>query len=99
MAFFSENTIKICRSLGIDITFTVKRGMNHAGQLNGYRVNAGGADNDPAVLVEYMKEGAPEPKRTQTLNRPYDVLGPDDKLNQMLTKRPKTIVKRTKAAG
>jgi poly-beta-1,6-N-acetyl-D-glucosamine N-deacetylase len=74
---FSEDTLKVCRSLGIEVTFTVKRGINGPGQLNGYRVNAGGQDNNPAVTVEYMKEAAPEPAQTQTLNRPYDILGPD----------------------
>ncbi|WP_337926671.1 polysaccharide deacetylase family protein [Paenibacillus caui] len=69
---FSEDTIKVCRELGIEVTFTVKRGMNHAGQLNGYRVNGGGGDNEPDVIVEYMKEGAPE--KNLTLNKPYDLI-------------------------
>ncbi|MEC0182263.1 polysaccharide deacetylase family protein [Paenibacillus peoriae] len=56
---YTKETLEICRSLGIDVTFTVKRGINSPGQTNGYRVNAGGIHNIPEVLVQYMKEGAP----------------------------------------
>lgn len=74
---FSADTLGVCRKLGIEVTFTVKRGINHAGQLNGYRVNAGGTDNEPDEIVEYMKEGAPE--KVQSLNKPYDLLQPKAK--------------------
>lgn len=68
---FSKRTLSVCRELGIDITFTVKRGINTYGQMNGYRVNAGGTANSPEVLIEYMKEGAPGKK---TLTDRYNLL-------------------------
>ncbi|MCJ8011906.1 polysaccharide deacetylase family protein [Paenibacillus sp. KQZ6P-2] len=56
---YSKPVIDICHKLGIQVTFSVKQGINSPGQYIGYRVNAGGMDNDPVALLEYMKRGAP----------------------------------------
>ncbi|MFC4598674.1 polysaccharide deacetylase family protein [Cohnella hongkongensis] len=53
---FSETVLDVCKRLGIDVTFTVRPGLNAAGQTNGYRLNAGGADNDPDLQIELMKK-------------------------------------------
>ena len=52
----SQAVLDICKRLGIDITFTVRAGLNAAGQTNGYRLNAGGVNNDPALQIELMKK-------------------------------------------
>jgi len=51
----SDPLLDICARLGIDITFTVKSGLNATGQTNGYRLNAGGMDNNPEMQIELMK--------------------------------------------
>ncbi|MEI0738545.1 polysaccharide deacetylase family protein [Paenibacillus sp. JTLBN-2024] len=56
---YSKPVIDICRKLGVQVTFSVKPGINGPGQYIGYRVNAGGMDNNPITLLEYMKRGAP----------------------------------------
>ncbi|GIP28221.1 hypothetical protein J23TS9_33510 [Paenibacillus sp. J23TS9] len=56
---YSKSVIDICQKLGIQVTFSVKQGINSPGQYIGYRVNAGGMDNNPVALLEYMKRGAP----------------------------------------
>ncbi|MDR9852418.1 polysaccharide deacetylase family protein [Paenibacillus sp. VCA1] len=56
---YSKPVIDICHKLGIQVTFSVKTGINSPGQYIGYRVNAGGMDNNPIALLEYMKRGAP----------------------------------------
>ncbi|MCD9023224.1 polysaccharide deacetylase family protein [Cohnella silvisoli] len=53
---FSKPLLKICNQLGIDITLTVKSGLNKAGQTNGFRVNAGGMTNDPVLQMSLMKQ-------------------------------------------
>lgn len=55
---YTDSLLSVCKELGIQVTFTVKKGINGPGQLNGYRVNAGGMDNIPELLIQYMKEGA-----------------------------------------
>ncbi|PLT43763.1 polysaccharide deacetylase family protein [Paenibacillus sp. FSL W8-1187] len=52
---FSQPLLRACRKEGIDVTLTVKPGLNGPGQHNGYRLNAGGADNDPALQIALMK--------------------------------------------
>lgn len=56
---YSKPVIDICHQLGVEVTFSVKQGINSPGQYIGYRVNAGGMDNNPVALLEYMKRGAP----------------------------------------
>jgi biofilm PGA synthesis lipoprotein PgaB len=53
---FSKPLLKICKQLGIDITLTVKEGMDKSGQTNGFRVNAGGAANNPDLQLSLMKQ-------------------------------------------
>lgn len=55
----NADTLRLAKSLGIDVTFTVKRGINTPGQTNSYRVNAGGMYTKAEVLIQYMKQGAP----------------------------------------
>lgn len=52
---FSKSLLDICNQLGIDITLTVKEGLNKPGQTNGFRLNAGGMTNDPALQLSLMK--------------------------------------------
>ncbi|NIK78037.1 biofilm PGA synthesis lipoprotein PgaB [Paenibacillus castaneae] len=54
---FSKSLLKVCKDLGIDITLTVKAGINKPGQYNGFRVNAGGMTNDPVLQLSLMKHG------------------------------------------
>ncbi|AZN39130.1 polysaccharide deacetylase family protein [Paenibacillus albus] len=54
---YNKQVLDICRKLGIYITFTVKSGINAKGQTNGYRVNAGGIDDNPDTLIQAMKQG------------------------------------------
>lgn len=56
---YSPRLLNLCRKLGIQVTFTVKPGINGPGQLNGYRVNAGGMQDDPTLLIDEMKAGIP----------------------------------------
>lgn len=53
--FFSKSLLDICDNLGIDVTLTVKAGLNKPGQTNGFRVNAGGMANDPVLQLSLMK--------------------------------------------
>ncbi|MGG0824714.1 polysaccharide deacetylase family protein [Paenibacillus turicensis] len=52
---FSEPLLKVCEELGIDITLTVKMGINKPGQTTGFRINAGGKSTDPELLISLMK--------------------------------------------
>ncbi|MDQ8738067.1 polysaccharide deacetylase family protein [Paenibacillus sp. LHD-38] len=52
---FSESLLDICDQLGIDVTLTVKMGLNKPGQTNGFRLNTGGMANDPALQLSLMK--------------------------------------------
>ncbi|WP_219834919.1 polysaccharide deacetylase family protein [Paenibacillus sp. R14(2021)] len=54
---YNKAVLRICHMLGIDVTFTVKNGINGYGQRNGYRVNAGGLSDQPTVLIDLMKNG------------------------------------------
>jgi biofilm PGA synthesis lipoprotein PgaB len=53
---FSQPLLKICSRLGIDITLTVKSGLDKTGQTNGFRVNAGGSTDDPVLQLSLMKQ-------------------------------------------
>lgn len=53
---YSDALLNISRELGMDITFTVKTGLNAPGQTNGYRLNAGNFDNDPVLQISLMKQ-------------------------------------------
>ncbi|WP_044879507.1 polysaccharide deacetylase family protein [Paenibacillus sp. IHBB 10380] len=55
---YTDSLLSVSRELGIQVTFTVKKGINGPGQQNGYRVNAGGMYNIPEILIQYLKEGA-----------------------------------------
>lgn len=52
---FSKPLLRICRQEGIDVTLTVKSGINGPGQTNGFRLNAGGMQNDPDLQIALMK--------------------------------------------
>lgn len=54
---YNKQVLDICRKLGIQVTFTVKSGINAPHQTNGYRVNAGGIDDNPESLIQIMKQG------------------------------------------
>lgn len=69
---YTKSTLEVCRELGIKITFTVKPGINKKGQLNGYRVNAGGVKNNPDELIKLMKNGAEQ--KAKKLSSPFDLL-------------------------
>lgn len=56
---YSPDLLKVCRKLGIDVTFTVKRGINGHRDWVGYRVNAGGMADDPAALIRDMEQAIP----------------------------------------
>ncbi|MCJ8010582.1 polysaccharide deacetylase family protein [Paenibacillus sp. KQZ6P-2] len=64
---FSPALLRVCKELDTPVSFTVLPGINTPGSLNGYRVNAGGVDNDPEALIALMKEGAiPTGKKQST---------------------------------
>lgn len=52
---FSGSLLDVCDQLGIDITLTVKMGINKPGQTNGFRMNTGDRDNDPMLQLSLMK--------------------------------------------
>jgi biofilm PGA synthesis lipoprotein PgaB len=54
---YSKPLLQICRKLGIDVTFTVKSGINGPGEMNGFRVNAGGMEDNPQALIAMMEKG------------------------------------------
>lgn len=53
---FSKPLLRICAQLGIDVTLTVKSGLDAPAQSNGFRLNAGGARNDPDMQLALMKQ-------------------------------------------
>lgn len=57
---FSKPVLSISKELGIDITFTVKEGLDKPGDRNGFRLNAGGTANNPDLQLALMKQA---PKR------------------------------------
>lgn len=54
---YSKRLLNVCDRLGISVTLTVKSGIDKAGDRNGFRVNAGGWENDPKALIALMKKG------------------------------------------
>ncbi|MBB6673156.1 polysaccharide deacetylase family protein [Cohnella nanjingensis] len=65
---FSKDLLQVCHQLGMDVTFTVKRGINGPEDRNGYRVNAGGMSDDPAELIADMKKAIPKAVTTDCLS-------------------------------
>lgn len=64
---FSPALLRVCKELDTPVSFTVLSGINRPGGLNGYRVNAGGAGNDPEALITLMKNNAvPTGKKLNT---------------------------------
>lgn len=53
---FSDTTLRVSEQVGIPITLSVHNGLNKPGQRNGYRINAGGMTNDPALQLSLMKQ-------------------------------------------
>lgn len=97
---YSKSTLEVCRELGIKITFTVKPGINGKGQLNGFRVNAGGDKNNPDALIKLMKSGAKQ--NTKKLSSPFDLLheGPFKTLEHVIERTSdKSLVLKTKPAA
>ncbi|MBP1905405.1 biofilm PGA synthesis lipoprotein PgaB [Paenibacillus turicensis] len=68
---FSKPLLNISKELGIDITFTVKMGINKPGQTNGFRVNAGGKSNNPDLQLSLMKHAEEKLDGVQ-YNEDYD---------------------------
>ncbi|WP_209861986.1 polysaccharide deacetylase family protein [Paenibacillus shirakamiensis] len=97
---FSKTTLDVCKELGIQITFTVKPGINKKGQLNGFRVNAGGDKNNPDALIQLMKNGVPEPKVKKTRS-PFDLMneGPVGTFLKILPKQPDRYQKHEHPSG
>jgi biofilm PGA synthesis lipoprotein PgaB len=52
---FSQSLLDICEQLGINVTLTVKMGLNKPGQTNGFRLNTGSKANDPVLQLSLMK--------------------------------------------
>ncbi|QHW33801.1 polysaccharide deacetylase family protein [Paenibacillus rhizovicinus] len=52
---FSKSLLHISAQLGIDVTLTVKDGLDSTGQNNGFRLNAGGKQDNPELLLALMK--------------------------------------------
>lgn len=79
---YSDTVLEISKQLGIDITFTVLSGSNVADDTNGYRLNAGGMDNDPDLQIELMKVAE---KRLKPTHYPYlSDLSPTERRNGIL---------------
>ncbi|WP_274648804.1 polysaccharide deacetylase family protein [Paenibacillus humicola] len=55
---FSKPLLDICAKLGIDVTLTVKEGLDKPGQRNGFRLNAGGTQNNPELQLALMKQAS-----------------------------------------
>ncbi|WP_256253109.1 polysaccharide deacetylase family protein [Paenibacillus sp. UNC496MF] len=53
---FSKPLLAICAQLGIDVTLTVKDGLDRPSQSNGFRLNAGGMQNNPDLQLALMKQ-------------------------------------------
>ncbi|BBI33740.1 polysaccharide deacetylase family protein [Cohnella abietis] len=53
---FSDELLEVSGKLGIDVTLTVRSGLNKTGQTNGFRLDAGGMANDPDLQLSLMKQ-------------------------------------------
>ncbi|MCR8844880.1 polysaccharide deacetylase family protein [Paenibacillus sp. SC116] len=51
---YNKDVLNICKQLGIDISFTVKPGINNREQRNGYRINGGDQKIEVNELIERM---------------------------------------------
>ncbi|WP_195574847.1 polysaccharide deacetylase family protein [Paenibacillus sp. 1001270B_150601_E10] len=60
---FNTDVLNICKSLGIDITFTVKPGINDQQTRNGFRINAGNQNIATKDLVESLINQGDKPRR------------------------------------
>ncbi|WP_136604612.1 polysaccharide deacetylase family protein [Paenibacillus dokdonensis] len=67
---FSPALLRVCKELDTPVSFTVLSGINRPGGLNGYRVNAGGAANDPVALITLMKNNAVPTGKKQNTGKP-----------------------------
>jgi biofilm PGA synthesis lipoprotein PgaB len=67
---FSPALLRVCKELDMPVSFTVLPGINSAGGLTGYRINAGGANNDPDALIAFMKTGAVVPGNLRNSAKP-----------------------------
>ncbi|MFW5437898.1 polysaccharide deacetylase family protein [Paenibacillus apiarius] len=52
---YNQDVLKVCKELGIDLTFTVKPGINQRTRPNGFRINAGNQQIHSADLIEQMR--------------------------------------------
>lgn len=55
---FHEELLRIIHSIGIDVSFTVKDGVNTKLERNGYRINGGRTDLTPEQVINSLKEKA-----------------------------------------
>jgi biofilm PGA synthesis lipoprotein PgaB len=54
---YSLTTLKIAHKAGIDVTFTVRKGINTRVQLNGFRFDAGNRNVKTRDLIQMLKNG------------------------------------------
>lgn len=52
---YNEQVLEIMKSLGIELSFTVKPGLNAKGQTNGYRINGAKEGESAKQLIEKLK--------------------------------------------
>lgn len=60
---FNTDVLNICKFLGIDITFTVKPGINDQQTRNGFRINAGNQNIATNNLVESLINQGDKPQK------------------------------------
>lgn len=72
---FNSDVLDICKSLGIDITFTVKPGINDQSTWNGYRINAGNQNIQTKDLLAKLKHiDEEQPKKMSPYKMNWDSL-------------------------
>lgn len=54
---YNEEVLALAEQAGIDVTFTIKPGVNGSAIKNGYRVNAGYRGNDGREMVASLQQG------------------------------------------
>lgn len=52
---YNKEVLEIVKSVGIELSFTVKEGINERGQINGFRVNGSKAEESSKQLIDKLK--------------------------------------------
>ncbi|MCG7408843.1 polysaccharide deacetylase family protein [Paenibacillus sp. ACRRX] len=72
---FNKDVLRICKELGINVTFTVKRGINNKNTRNGFRINGGNQNIKTQDLMEQLRNRGVKSKQRSSYQVTWNGVG------------------------